>query len=709
MGIFPKHVNPSSMKHIYPFPHKPLNYLIVTVLVGILSVYGNQALGQTCPGNSLSTISTFPNTYYPGASVSLAAGTKSITLGAAPYGTTPISTGDVLLIMQMQGAQYVATNSASYGFGGGTLGTGYLTNANLYVGNMEYVVAANSVPLTGGALTLKSGLVHPYRDTAFNAAGDGQYTYQIIRVPMYYDLKLTGPITAPFWNGSSGGVVVLYAADSINFNGQTVSASGVGFRGGAYYAMAGGAGLNTDFQNLGTNTTDAYKGEGISGTPRFMYYNSTVVDNQVEGYPGGAVGRGAPGNAGGGGTDGHPSANDQNTGGGGGGNGGIGGGGGNGWSSASTTGGRGGYLYLSVSPSKVVLGGGGGSGTTNNGTGVPAGGWASGGASGGGIVIVMANTGFSGTGTIDVSGANGNITVLNDGSGGGGAGGSAIIYAGNSGLGLSNITVNANGGNGGSNTGAGASHGPGGGGGGGVIYANNTLNAASSVNGGIAGTTAGGINYGAIAGNPGNITQNMTQAQMSTFPITCSVLGVNFISIAAQPQDGQVKLEWTVGNESNVSEYQVEKSLDGQTFNPIGSIAYKASNSNINQYSFIDKNGISTAGTLYYRVKEIEWSNASDYSRIVSVSTDAQTTRLSVYPNPVNHSATISFTLTAQGTISLKLVDLKGALLWQTEYHALTGQNELPLTAISNLPDGLYFLQYNDGLKPQIIKLLVNH
>lgn len=696
------------MKYIYPFLHKPLNYLIVSVLTGILSFYGDLALGQTCPGNSLSAISTYPNTYYPGASVSLAAGTKSITLGAAPYGTTPISTGDVLLIMQMQGAQFVATNSPSYGFGFGVTGSGYLTNANLYAGNMEYVVAANSVPLTGGALTLKNGLVHSYRDTAFNAAGDGQYTYQILRVPMYYDLKLTAPITAPSWNGTSGGVVVLYAADSINFNGQTVSASGMGFRGGAYFSMSGGAGLNTDFQNLGTNNTDAYKGEGISGTPRFMYYNGAAVDNLVEGYPGGAVGRGAPGNAGGGGTDGHPSANDENTGGGGGGNGGIGGGGGNGWSSASTTGGRGGYLYASASPSKVVLGGGGGSGTTNNGTGTPASGFASGGASGGGIVIVIANTGFSGTGIIDVSGANGNTTVINDGSGGGGAGGSAILYAGNGGLGLSNITVNANGGNGGSNTGAGASHGPGGGGGGGVMYANNTLNAASSAVAGIPGTTAGGINYGATSGNTGSVTQNMTQAQMSTFPIVCSVLGMNFISIAAQPQDGQVKLDWTVGNEVNVSEYQVEKSLDGRTFNPIGSVAYKASNSDINQYSFTDKS-ISIAGTVYYRVKEIEWSNSSNYSGIVSVSTDAQTSKLTVYPNPVNHSATISFTSTAQSTVSLKLVDLKGTLLWQTEYQANIGANTLPLTAISNLPDGLYFLQYADGSKPQIVKLLVKH
>ncbi len=431
----------------------------------------------------------------------------------------------------MQEAEFILTNSGAYGTGSGVTGAGYIANTNLLAVNMEYVVAASSVPLTGGTLNPPvPGLKNSYKDTAFNAAGDGQYTYQVIRVPMYYNLKLTGPITAPSWNGSSGGVLVLYAVDSINFNGQTVSASGQGFRGGSYYALGGASGyLSTDYYSPSYGGTNASKGEGIAGTPRFMYYNGAILDNQVEGYPGGAFARGAPGNAGGGGTDGNPSASlrSEYRRGGGGGNGGAGGGGGNGWSSASVTGGRGGGGFLQTSPSRIVLGGGGGSGTTNNATGTPSGGFASGGASGGGIVIIMANTAFSGTGTVDVSGAASNSTVANDGSGGGGAGGTAILFAGG-GLGMSNITVNAAGGAGGTNSGAGAMHGPGGGGGGGVVYTNSTLNAASSSNGGVAGTTFSGSNYGALAGSNGTITQNMTQVQLSTFPVTCTLLAVNF-------------------------------------------------------------------------------------------------------------------------------------------------------------------------------------
>jgi hypothetical protein len=693
------------MNNIYSFTRKPSHYLIISVLAGILCLNGSLAIGQSCPGNSLTTLTTFPNTYYPGNSASLSVGSTSISLGVASYGTTPIAKGDVLLIMQMQGAQIVATNSASYGTGAGSSGSGYVVNANMLAGNMEYVIANNAVPLSGGTLNTTTGFTHVYKNQAYDTT-DGAYSYQVIRVPMFYDVKLGSAIAVPAWNGTSGGVMVLYAVDSINMNGQTIYGSGTGFRGGSCRSLGPGTGTiaNTDFLTAAINYTNAPKGEGIAGTPRWVAGH----DEEVEGYPGGSFARGAPGNAGGGGTDGNPTSNDQNTGGGGGGNGGIGGVGGYGWSSGSTSGGFGGSVYAQATPSAIVLGGGGGSGTTNNGTGTPSGGFASGGSPGGGIVIAIAGTAFSGTGTIDVSGGSGNTSVLNDGSGGGGAGGSAIIYAGG-GLGLSNITVYASGGTGGSNSGSGAKHGPGGGGGGGIIYSNGTLNAASTIAAGIAGYTFGNVPYGATSGTSGTITQNIIKAQLSTFPVTCSLLAMNFVSVAAEQQDGQVTVNWTVSNEVNTEKYLLEKSLDGKVFTPVGAVSYKTAGSNINRYDFTDDNGVSVTGNLYYRVKEIEWTGGYDYSRIVTVSTNMLSGKLAVYPNPVSQSATVNFSMAAQGAVSLKLVDMKGALIWQTEYQATAGMNSLQLSAVRGLSDGIYFLQWSDGLKPQTVKLLVKH
>ena len=510
----------------------------VLLLITMLFLAALQGQAQSCPVNGVNTINSYPNTYYPAGQSTVAAGSHSITLGPVTYGSTPINMGDIVLIIQMQGAQINSSNDNTYGDGSGS-GSGYLANSMMYAGSMEYAVATNNVPLAGGALTISMGTVNAYSNNTFGADGQ-RYSYQVIRIPVYYDLQLTGSIAAPAWDGAEGGVLVLYASHNLDLNGQTVDVSGLGFRGGGARALSGsGSGSSTDYVTSSTNTANGSKGEGLAGTPLYLNQNNTtLLTGPLEGYPGGSYGQGAPGNAGGGGTDGNASANDQNTGGGGGGNGGAGGTGGFAWSSGIASGGRGGAPFAQVSPSQLVMGGGGGAGTTNNATGTPGGGFASSGAAGGGIIIVSADNAIIGTGTLLANGGDGNSTVQNDGTGGGGAGGSILIYSHN-GV-ANNITARANGGAGGTNQMAGgAAHGPGGGGGGGIIYSNASLNAASAVSGGAAGTTSGATsNYGAVVGSAGILATNIAKPAMPTFPLVCSVLNLATSEATTRPENG---------------------------------------------------------------------------------------------------------------------------------------------------------------------------
>lgn len=499
----------------------PINACLFAALLSALLLSGASLHAQSCPPAVTTTINSFPNTYYPGTTALASAGSTSITLGPATYGTTPISASDIVLIIQMQGAQIFSNNNANYGSGGG-VGRGYRNNASLLAGKMEYAVATNAVGVGGGTLTLQSGLTNSYQNAVFGT--DGQYRYQVIRVPVYYNITLTSTVTAPAWNGTTGGVILLCAINVLNMNGQTVNATGRGFRGGGglRHSNPNNGGTATDYRALSTTNHCGTKGEGIAGTPRYLFASgsATLLDlgAALEGYPNGCRQRGAPGNAGGGATDGNPNSNSNNAGGGGGGNGAIGGGGGRSWSSQLFSGGLGGAAFAEVSPTRLVMGGGGGAGSTDGGTGTPNNGFASSGAPGGGIVIVRAGS-ITGTGTITANGAAPNTTLLNDGGGGGGAGGSVLIVAGS---GLAGVTVNANGSNGASNTGAGSPHGPGGGGSGGVVYSTAALNASSSVTGGAAGTTQGiaPATFGATGGNAGILQVVAAPA----FPLSCAIL-----------------------------------------------------------------------------------------------------------------------------------------------------------------------------------------
>jgi hypothetical protein len=487
------------------------------------------------------------NTYYPGATASVAVGASSIVLGAASGATTPIAIGDTLLIMQMQDAGIDSTNTATYGDGvagdpgSGTTGVG---NSGLY----EYAIADGTVPLGGGTLTLACGTTNTYTNAAATVSA-GQKKYQVIRVPVYASGTLTSALAASAWDGSRGGVLAFDVTGALTLGSATVGVNGMGFRGGGVFTSTTGSGTNTDYRTPVTNGANGGKGEGIAGTPYYVFTApGTLTTTGAEGYPNGSRGRGAPGNAGGGATDRHPgppptatSYNDENPGGGGGANGGTGGMGGIGWCPAFTntapyygcgyaalatatnpggsTGGFGGVAVPGLGATRLTLGGGGGAGTANNITGSGActavNGLCTSGAAGGGVIMIRAGS-MTGSATFNARGSNGDSTVGNDGSGGGGAGGAVLI---SSPTGMGGVTINVNGGKGGDNLVSTNStpHGPGGGGGGG--YALTSASASACNNGGGAngvtynnGTLFGA--YGSTSGSSGSCTTGLTAAQI---------------------------------------------------------------------------------------------------------------------------------------------------------------------------------------------------
>ena len=652
---------------------------------------------QTCPSFGNSSVGTNPSTYYPGQGT-VTVGSTSITVGAAS-GSTAITAGDLVLIIQMQGTEINSANTNSYGNGvSGGFGNGYLNNANNRAGNMEFAIATNSVGLGGGTLTISSGTVNSYSNANYGTFG--QYRFQVIRFPVYFNATLTANLSAPNWNGTTGGVLVVYARNNFSFNSFSLSASGTGFRGGASRQLSGGAGANTDYRTAASINTNGAKGEGISGTPQYLNNNGTILNTGVEGYPNGSQGQGAPGNAGGGGTDGNPGANDQNTGGGGGGNGGAGGKGGNAWSSNLTRGGEPGASFAQNTARRLVMGGGGGAGTTNNGTGTPGSGFASSGAAGGGIVLLFANSIIS-TGTINVSGTNANNTVSNDGSGGGGAGGSALVF---SGSGHSNVTVLARGGNGGTNTGGGAQHGPGGGAGGGVVYSNGTLNGSTSVTGGTAGTTAGGGNFGASAGAVGVLIQSTTTAQVPQFGNSCILLPVQLTNFTVASRRNDAILNWVAENEVNFKEYEVQQSKNGIDFVTIAVIP--GSNLSLaHQYQYVDVNAALSGDRIYYRLKMTDIDQRFTYSDIRQVKFDGSAL-LDIRPTVVNKGTPVVITLSANFASAhvITVTDTNGKLIRQ---QTQTSGNRFVLST-DGLAAGVYLVRLSGDEVNRSVKFLVN-
>lgn len=500
------------------------------LLTAALCIRPLPAQAQVCalPGSAgdVANVSGVVNTYWTPAPGSYGPGSASIALGGQRGATATLAEGDLVLVIQMQCADIDPADSLNYGDGAaGEPASGYTdASPGCAAGRHQFVRAGAGT--SNASLNLAGSPLTADYEQADATPTRGRRSFQLIRVPQYASATLGGTVTAPVWDGFSGGVVVLDAAFTLNLNGQSIDVDGAGFRGGGGRNRSSNDGVERF--RWDADTRHGTKGEGIAGTPRFVSEKRSPGDGSAApvtdlgaawgGYPTGTgstgdFARGAPANAGGGGN--FWSGNSDNGGGGGGGNGQAGGRGGVGWRGPGYAGvladysnapekkwGFGGAPFAQAGVARVVLGGGGGAGDNNNNSPDNV----SSGAAGGGIVMLRAVT-LTGSGTIRARGARAADNPNNDGAGGGGAGGSVVVVATTW---SASLAVDVSGGRGGDAfpTGNNSAHGPGGGGGAGVVVA--TAPVALTANGGAPGVTntgqnqPGGANHGAETGGSGS-------------------------------------------------------------------------------------------------------------------------------------------------------------------------------------------------------------
>ena len=702
--------------------------------------YCNNATAQcgVPPSSGSVTISianNIVNTYYPGTGNPVA-GTTTMTVGSVDSrgNATPISAGDLVLIIQIQGADMNTSNNDAYGDNiAGAPASGYL-GSNLKAGFYEYNTVSG---IAGSVITFSYPLANNYFDRDFTVTNSIQ-RYEVIRIPRYYDFKIkTGAsVTCPSWNGHTGGIVGIDVNNKFTLSGS-IDVSFKGFRAGGGKNLTGatagnsngtGTLTNTDYRwnspiTNAANLTGGAKGEGITGTPTFYFDNGTTLTTtgSVEGYIGGSIGRGAPGNAGGGATDGDPLLNQYNSGGGGGGNGGNGGNGGSGWHGASgdvttyPTGGYGGSAFAQASTSRFCMGGGGGAGSANNS--LSSNEYDCSGGGGGGIILVRA-TQYVGNGSVLANGSNApGVTATytpaqTDAAGGGGAGGTIIMVTTGPGpVGLNNITAFAIGGSGGDMTNY-FDYGPGGGGGGGVIISNGTFQSID-ISGGDNGLTrsispAGNIDnsYGASPGIAGQvITLSGPPAFINAINpgSPCGTLPVTLTDFLATSNNNSVNLQWKIDNVINLKSFELEYSVDGISFSRLTTVNYQ---NGVSNYNYVH---LTTSSRNFYRLKMFDANGGFFYSKILSVQrSGSQNKVILMYPNPAYNDLTLKLITLQNEQVAIKIIDNTGKILINKTFTLQQGENYLSIDGIDKLPASFYFIKVKSSSIDAVEKLIIN-
>ncbi|HEX2608537.1 MAG TPA: T9SS type A sorting domain-containing protein [Flavisolibacter sp.] len=198
-------------------------------------------------------------------------------------------------------------------------------------------------------------------------------------------------------------------------------------------------------------------------------------------------------------------------------------------------------------------------------------------------------------------------------------------------------------------------------------------------------TTASNIN------NPSCAFSDITSI-LTLNVIDCgNPLQTNFLSFTAKTESGLAQLTWTTSKEEEPLNYFIEKSIDGLSFSPVGTI--KGGNSignELNRYSWSEPVG----GTqpVFYRIRMVN-ANKEKVSRIIKLVSNQKALQFVNVPNPFKHQLVAEVTADRSQIVHLQLIDNFGKVVKRQQYTLSDGTNQLVLTNTEALAAGLYTVQ----------------
>ncbi|MBC5992506.1 T9SS type A sorting domain-containing protein [Pontibacter cellulosilyticus] len=190
----------------------------------------------------------------------------------------------------------------------------------------------------------------------------------------------------------------------------------------------------------------------------------------------------------------------------------------------------------------------------------------------------------------------------------------------------------------------------------------------------------------------------------SSEPLPYAVELSNFTALYA---DYKVKLQWTTASEDNNNFFEIEKSINGKDFKEIGTVKGNGTTKQAVRYTFTDSHP--TSGTIYYRLKQVDFDGKYSYSKTVAVSVKANTkAAVQAYPNPFSKDLTLMLALEEAGDVQIQLLDLQGKVVYSSKTVTEKGFQEttLPLHTLSK---GVYILRVNGTGLNQILKVVKAH
>jgi hypothetical protein len=174
---------------------------------------------------------------------------------------------------------------------------------------------------------------------------------------------------------------------------------------------------------------------------------------------------------------------------------------------------------------------------------------------------------------------------------------------------------------------------------------------------------------------------------------------------AFMKQKGLVQIDWSVKEEKDILQYELERSYDGLTFEKIFT-EHKVRGGDAD-YQYQDA-GFMLNNTLYYRLKAKGIDGGYEVSPIVKVTqTDGNIGQIQIIPNPIQSNRIVAnITVAEGGNYEMSLLDLTGRIL-KTEIVPIQKGNYNYSISASGLQAGMYILRVTNNRSNTQVKFVV--
>lgn len=142
----------------------------------------------------------------------------------------------------------------------------------------------------------------------------------------------------------------------------------------------------------------------------------------------------------------------------------------------------------------------------------------------------------------------------------------------------------------------------------------------------------GGLYAATGSGSANGVSVNWILGSLNTFS-DLSVLPVRLISFEGKVNAaGLAELHWKTAEETSNLGFELQKSLDGRSWELLGWVDGAGDSKTVKSYQFVDREFVTTS---YYRLRQVDADDSYTYSKIICIIPEKESLdRFYVYPNP---------------------------------------------------------------------------